>query len=307
MITYTWEQFEHDTDAIELGYRVLPRFDGVYGVPRGGIPLAVALSQKMDIPILSVNDITPSTLIVDDVIDSGATRARFPRNMFVALHSKGYTPEQSLDFTHVLHVVNDWIQYPWEAGESSGEDIVRRMLEFIGEDPNRPGLIDTPKRVVKMWGEIFRGYKEQQIPDITILDNDDDGISYHDMVIDAGYFFSHCEHHLVPFFGDYYFGYIPKDKVVGLSKIGRLIDYFSARAQVGERLVHQVVDHIEKVVQPEGQILIMQARHLCKEMRGLRKYNSPAEVIAVRGCFMDDSATCKQEFLSRIPKIFMRG
>jgi len=177
---------------------------------------------------------------------------------------------------------------------------IRQMLELIGEDPDRPGLKDTPNRVAKMYKEFFVGYDVKKMPRIMTVDNGEDGVIYNEMLIDEGYFFSFCEHHVIPFFGQYFYGYIPGKKIMGASKIGRTVDYYSGRLQIAERLVNQVVNRIEDVVQPSGQVLVMRARHLCKEMRGLKKWNSPYEAIAVRGCFATNLNGCKDEFMSRI-------
>jgi len=180
------------------------------------------------------------------------------------------------------------------------EQCVRKILSYIGEDPNRPGLRETPQRVVKMLGEFFQGYDVNQKPKITIFDNNEDGVAYTDMIRNNGYFFSMCEHHMVPFFGNWYFGYIPDQYIIGLSKIDRIVDYYSGRLQVAERLVHQIADELIDILHPHGLILVMNGRHLCKEMRGVKKINSPAEVIAVRGTFETNTNGCKDEFLSRI-------
>ena len=119
------------------------------------------------------------------------------------------------------------------------------------------------------------------------------------MIIDTGYFYSHCEHHMVPFFGNYYFAYIPDKKIVGISKIARLVDYHSAKLQVQERLTKEIVDDIEKLLKPKGIALIMKARHLCKEMRGIKKHNSEMITSEMRGVFKNNSKT-REEFLSLI-------
>ena len=337
MIKITWQDFHELSN--KLGGILKTRakkYDFIYGVPRGGIPLALTLSGMLGIPLLEgQGNPVGNVLVCDDIIDSGTTRMKFPECDFVALvHKHTYIPNQlsariyrdgifwkygdmpkdiygESSVTITAREVDAWTSFPWETEQDdNGEDIVRRMLQFIGEDPNRPGLKgdpekgekSTPQRVVEMWKEVFRGYHDSQIPNIMTVDNDNDGIKYHDMLIDSGYFFTFCEHHILPFWGDWYFGYIPRDKVLGLSKIGRLIDHFAARLQVGERLVGQVADYIMEQVEPEGLILVMQARHLCKEMRGLRKYDSPAEVIAVRGCFYKDKEK-EEKFLLRIPKL----
>lgn len=184
----------------------------------------------------------------------------------------------------------------------SDEELVRRMLLRIGEDPLREGLVDTPRRVVKMWGEIYRGYQTKNFPKVTIFKNGKDGIMYDDMIIDSGYFYSQCEHHMIPFFGDYHFGYIPGKFILGASKISRVIDFYSARLQVAERLVYDVVTCFEELLKPKGLILIMKGRHLCKEMRGVKKNNSPFEVISAQGIFRNNTSGCKDEFLSRIQR-----
>jgi GTP cyclohydrolase IA len=177
---------------------------------------------------------------------------------------------------------------------------VINFLHFIGEDPNRPGLVDTPLRVVNMWIDMFYGYDKSKEPTVTLIDNGEDGILYNDLLIDNGYFFSHCEHHIIPFFGTFHLGYIPDKYLIGISKIDRIVDYCAARLQVAERLVHDICDMFEKHVKPKGMMLVMSGRHLCKEMRGVKKFNSPFEVSAVRGCFLSNELNCKGEFLERI-------
>lgn len=179
------------------------------------------------------------------------------------------------------------------------EDNIREIIGLVGDKPKREGLLDTPKRVSKMYKEIFKGYNKDQKPKITVFDNGHDGIKVNEMIIDTGYFYSHCEHHMVPFFGNYYFAYIPNKKIVGISKIARLVDYYSAKLQVQERLTKEIVDEIEKMLKPKGIALIMKARHLCKEMRGVKKHNSEMITSEMRGVFNNNPKT-RQEFLSLI-------
>jgi len=180
------------------------------------------------------------------------------------------------------------------------KELIRELLIKIGEDPTREGLLGTPERVEKMFKEIFAGYYKSNKPKITTFDNGKDGLSYEGILTDAGYFFSHCEHHMVPFFGDYFFGYIPDKKIIGASKIARLVDFHSAKLQIAERLCKNVLDDIEDATNPHGCILLMSARHLCKEMRGVKKVNSPFEAIDARGAFLKNLDGCKDEFISRI-------
>jgi len=186
--------------------------------------------------------------------------------------------------------------------ENKIESLIRELLIEIGENPSRPGLIDTPKRVAKMYSEFFVGYDSLKSPRIMTVPNGEDGVFYDEMLRDSGYFFSFCEHHILPFFGNYFYGYIPDQTIIGASKIGRIIDFHAGKLQIAERLVNQVVNTIDEAVKPHGQILVMNARHLCKEMRGLKKWNSPFEAIAVRGYFAQNKDGCKDEFIARISK-----
>ncbi|MFA7671802.1 MAG: GTP cyclohydrolase I [Sphaerochaetaceae bacterium] len=175
--------------------------------------------------------------------------------------------------------------------------IWRKILTEIGENPARPGLRETPERISRAYEEIFRGYHAPP-PKVTCFNDE----LPRGLIMDKGYFFSMCEHHVLPFFGHYYFGYIPdpEGSYLGASKIGRVVDYFSARLLTQERLVKNVLDHIENAVNPLGSILLMSGRHLCKEMRGLKKWNSPFEVIEARGILLENKDGCKDEFMSRL-------
>jgi len=177
------------------------------------------------------------------------------------------------------------------------ENMWYQLLLELGEDPERTGLKDTPKRIAKMYREVFRGYYEEP-PTITSFDDE----SPRGLITDKGYFFSMCEHHAVPFFGYYYFGYIPDPNgyYLGASKIGRAVDYFSARLQTQEKLIRNILDHIEASIHPLGCILLMTGRHLCKEMRGLKKWDSPFEVIEARGILLQNKDGCKDEFMARL-------
>jgi GTP cyclohydrolase IA len=182
---------------------------------------------------------------------------------------------------------------------------IKEILHYIGEDPSREGLQGTPERVVRMWKEIFRGYDLKKKPKISVFTNGKDNIIYDQMIIDTGKFYSHCEHHMVPFFGKYWFGYIPSEhgKIIGLSKIARLVDYHSAKLQIQERLVHDIVKDIwdalsEKDIPPPlGMGLIMRGEHLCKTMRGAKK-KGLMDTIKLKGVFLEKQIV-KEEFLNR--------
>ena len=179
------------------------------------------------------------------------------------------------------------------------EEITKQLLEEIGENPNREGLIKTPLRVSKAWDFFSKGYKE----DLDVIIND--AIfeeNARDMVIVRDVeFFSLCEHHLIPFFGKAHVGYIPNGKVIGLSKIPRIIDMFSRRLQVQERLTHQIADAINSVLDPKGVSVVMEGRHMCMQMRGVEKQNSFTSTSAMSGQFRK-SAETRSEFLSIISR-----
>lgn len=154
---------------------------------------------------------------------------------------------------------------------------IKKILSWIGENPEREGLRGTPDRVVRMWKELYRGYDMAQKPKITVFPNGSDGIAYDQMIIDSGNFYSTCEHHMMPFFGKYYFAYIPSEKglILGLSKVARVVDYFSARLQIQERLGSDIVEYLwsslDNDLPPLGMAIVLQGEHLCKSMRGVRK------------------------------------
>ena len=177
------------------------------------------------------------------------------------------------------------------------EQLTHSLLKEIGEDPNRDGLLRTPSRVAKSWEYFSRGYNqnlENVINNAIFEENSKDMVIVRDIE-----FFSLCEHHLLPFFGKAHVGYIPNGKVVGLSKIPRIIDMFSRRLQVQERLTHQVAEVLQDVLNPIGVAVVMEGRHLCMQMRGVEKQNSFASTSAMLGQFRKSSET-RSEFLSII-------
>ncbi len=174
------------------------------------------------------------------------------------------------------------------------EELIKELLKQIGEDPAREGLLRTPHRVAKSMDFLTSGYKQ----DIdTILNGAIFQEQYSEMVIVKDIdFFSMCEHHMLPFFGRAYVAYIPDGKIVGLSKIPRIVDMFARRLQVQERLTRQIADTLYKHLQPVGVGVVIEARHMCMMMRGVEKQNSLATTSAMLGVFRDDVKT-RQEFL----------
>ena len=177
------------------------------------------------------------------------------------------------------------------------ENLVREILVRLGEDTAREGLLRTPERVHHAFQFLTKGY--QQDPD-TMLKNALFTVSYDEMVIVKDVeVFSLCEHHMLPFFGKVHVAYIPNGKVIGLSKIPRLIEIFSRRLQIQERLTTQIAETIQKAIQPQGVGVVIEARHLCMMMRGVEKQHSSAVTSSMLGCFRDEQET-RTEFLSLI-------
>jgi len=174
--------------------------------------------------------------------------------------------------------------------------IVSHLINEIGDDPLREGVQDTPSRVVKSWKEIYSGYKQK--PE-EILSRTFEKGTYDQMVISKDIeLYSVCEHHLLPFFGKAHVAYIPSDKVVGLSKLARLVDCFSRRLQIQEKLTQQIADAIQEHLNPVGVMVVIEAQHMCMTMRGVGKQNSTMITSAIKGAFKADKV--KQEFLSLI-------
>ncbi|MGH9512154.1 MAG: GTP cyclohydrolase I FolE [Terriglobales bacterium] len=180
---------------------------------------------------------------------------------------------------------------------ASFEDLVREMIVRLGEDPDREGLIRTPDRVQRTYQHLMKGYKEDAD---AMLKAALFTVTYDEMVIVKDIeMFSLCEHHMLPFFGKVHVAYIPNGKVIGLSKIPRLIEIFSRRLQIQERLTTQIAETIQNAIEPQGVGVVIEARHLCMMMRGVEKQHSAAVTSSMLGCFRNEQET-RTEFLSLI-------
>jgi GTP cyclohydrolase IA len=174
--------------------------------------------------------------------------------------------------------------------EARAAAAVRELLLAIGEDPDRPGLQDTPRRVAKAYAEAFAGLSQDPYDVLaTTFDEDHDEM----VLVKDIPLYSTCEHHLVPFHGQAHVGYIPGDdgRVTGLSKVARLVEVYARRPQVQERMTRQIADSLYEVLKPQGVIVVIEAEHLCMAMRGIRKPGTTTVTSAVRGIFRDNAAT----------------
>jgi GTP cyclohydrolase IA len=177
------------------------------------------------------------------------------------------------------------------------QEIIRELLARIGEDPTREGLLDTPRRIEKSLRFLTSGY---QADVDAVVNNALFTVDYNEMVIVKDIdFYSLCEHHLLPFFGKCHVAYIPNGRVIGLSKIPRIVDIFARRLQVQERLTNQIADTIDQKIKPLGVAVVTEAAHLCMSMRGVEKQNSIAVTSAMLGGFRTDART-RTEFLELI-------
>lgn len=176
-------------------------------------------------------------------------------------------------------------------------DAVKTMIAHVGEDVDREGLLKTPQRVLKAYEFMYGGYKEdpQEILNSAMFESSNDEM----VLIKDIEFYSTCEHHLLPIIGRAHVAYIPDGKVVGLSKIPRVVDVFARRMQIQEQLTEQIADALMKSIAPKGVAVVLQARHMCMEMRGVEKINSTTTSSALRGLFKKDEKT-RMEFFNLI-------
>ena len=267
----------------------------LYGVPSGGIP-AVYLVQKAyldqnESTCKIVDDPKDCDVIIDDVIGSGRTMNsfydKFPTKPFYALFDK--------------EPGDEWLHFPWDETSplASAWDIPTRLIEFIGEDITREGLKETPDRYLKAWQHWTSGYKQDPEKILTVFKEEE----YYDEMIFQGSIpmWSVCEHHLSPFFGLAHVAYIPNQKIVGLSKIARLVDVFARRLQIQERLTSQVANCMVKTLDPHGVGVVLQCRHSCMESRGIERMGTITTTSALRGAIKEEP-DARSEFLA-----FVRG
>lgn len=241
------------------------KYSSLYPIPRGGYYPAIRLSEVLGIPVSM--QLADDSLIVDDIVDSGATLEAYPDYDKAVVYAKEYAKDK---VQYYGEIKAEWLLIPDEK-ECGIEDHIRRMIEYIGENPSRKGLLGTPDRIVRMWKEIFRGYAPERKPKITTFENED---RISDIVFDSGDYYSMCEHHILPFFGKYYFAYVPNPngRILGISKVARVVGYCAARLQLQERLARDVVEMLSEALDNDalGFAIVMKGTHLCKSMRGVR-------------------------------------
>ncbi len=284
----------HLDDVITAAAQLAARHNGnvrsVYGVPRGGLLPAALVAAELRVPLVST--VQTGTLIVDDLVDSGTTLSRYDGLTVDALFRKSTSPPAiAPDAT----VHDGWLVFPWEDATSTGpEDAVVRLLDFVGEDPHREGLAATPSRVLRSLTELTAGYADDPASILsTVFTEQHDQM----VVVDGVEFTSLCEHHLLPFVGTAVVGYVPRGKVVGLSKLARLVECYARRLQVQERMTEQIAVALMEHLAPEGAGVVVRAHHSCMGCRGVRKPSARMTTSALYG-IMRYSAETRAEFLA---------
>jgi GTP cyclohydrolase I len=301
MRVLSWQDI-HDLAGKVAGMIVelnLPHPPIIYGVPRGGIHAAQAVLQHFNSEAKMVGDPNLANVFVDDIVDSGATAQRHEAYKDRFGHP---IPFFALVDKQKGQKDNNWWEFPWETmkGETGPEENITRILEYIGEDPKRQGLLETPGRVIRSYAELFSGYKVDEVGIAKILKTFDDG-ACDEMVLMKGIeFTSFCEHHMLPFHGVAHVGYVPNGKIVGLSKLARLVDVFARRLQVQERLTQQITKALDSHLVPLGSACVIEAKHMCMSCRGVMKHQSVTTTTSsLTGCFMEKPAA-RSEFMTLI-------
>lgn len=215
--------------------------------------------------------------------ENGSSKGDTLTRMQTKLRSKAFLEEFQLDLPPV--------------NKPMIEDAIQQVLVAVGENPEREGLKDTPRRVAKAYDELLSGYR---IDPNKLINNALFDVQYDDMVIVKDIEFSSlCEHHMLPFFGHAHVAYIPNGKVIGLSKIPRIVDMFAKRLQVQERMTRQIADFINQVLHAQGVAVVIEGQHMCSMIRGVHKHDSSMTTSAMLGAFREDSQT-RGEFMAHI-------
>ncbi len=276
----TWEEVWRKLSIYDL-----PQ-NRIYGVPNGGMIITGFLMNAKIVHHPSL-----ANIILDDIIDSGKTAKfyglKYPKIRFVTLVTTS-------DFKK-----DDWIVFPWEAqhpkGEMTVEENIVRQLQYLGEDVTRDGLKGTPARIVKSWDELYAGYKQDPKEVFTVFKDKYDEI----VLLKNIEMYSMCEHHMLPFHGMAHIAYIANGKVIGISKLARLLDIFARRLQIQERIGQQVVGALNDYLKPLGAACIIEAKHMCMTCRGVQKQHSLMVTSSLTGRFRDD-VSARNELMALI-------
>lgn len=268
----------------------------VFGIPSGGSVIAALLAERPH--ILLVDSVDDAEVLVDDMYETGATMRAYggaQHTKFVAYYKSPANPFQAGVWGEVRLDNGVWVKFPWE-GEHVPESNVQRILEYLGEDPQRDGLIDTPRRVLAALAEMTVGYRQN--PEAILGKRF--MVDYPSMVVVRNVAFtSLCEHHMLPFVGMAHVAYVPgaeAREVVGLSKLARLVECYARRLQVQERMTNQIASAVMEHLQASGAGCIVVAKHQCMACRGVRKAEAEMVTSSLLGTFKEGPV--RAEFLT---------
>ena len=294
-INLSWADVYHKAEKIAnaiASYREKVKTIELYGVPRGGIFAAQAVSTMLFRRGVSNRLVgsMPADFIIDDIYDTGKTADAYEEKWeaipFLTLVNKDEPPKSV------------WYSFPWErmTNDNAPVENIRRLLEYIGEDPTREGLKDTPDRVIKSFETLYKGYSDKPENHMKIFK---DGSCNEMVLLKNIEFYSTCEHHMLPFFGKAHIAYIPDKELIGVSKLARILEVFTRRLQIQERICQQVTDALQQHLAPMGVACILEAQHFCMTARGIQKQNSIMTTSSLLGEFKTN-ATARMELLNRI-------
>ena len=297
MIKYCLRDVEYKVKELS---KQIPKgeYNYLYGIPKNGVIVASMLSRITKIPL--TDQFYGRMLVVDDIVDSGKTIEKYSNYdcaVLVAKRSKRNLPK-CIKYVQIYTKPTEWVEWFWENTKNDKEDVITRQLEYIGENSSREGLKNTPSRVIRSFDKLYGGYAQNpsNVLKTTFSSCYDEVILLRDIPL-----FSTCEHHLLPFFGKCHIAYIPGKcgRVVGLSKLVRVMEIFARRMQIQEQLTIQIGKELVRNLKPRGAAVIIQATHMCMTARGVEKSGSSMVTSYMQGSFKKNVSS-RQELLNLI-------
>lgn len=267
----------------------------VYAIPSAGLYAAQAIQGFLfsDMDVHYVESPREADIYIDDVLDSGDTIRR--------VQAEGGIKPVYVLVDKQKEGIDSWVEFPWDRmkNHAGPEDNIKRILQHIGEDPEREGLKETPSRVVRSYQDLFSGYKYKTDEDIQkLMKIFEDGACNEMVLLKNIEFVSMCEHHMLPFTGKAHIAYLPAGRIVGVSKLARVLEVYARRLQVQERLTQQVTQALDVHLEPKGSACIIEAVHECMTCRGVMKQNSVMVTSSLTGDFRE--LAVRQELLNLI-------
>lgn len=280
--------WNHAKSAAEKAIKLIPEgISSLYGIPRGGSVAVLLLAQALEVEHrwyrLSETP-TPGTLIVDDICDSGATLWPYREAGYQTLSLFSKHPDLE-GFPHGISLPKDtWVKFPWDEASTTPEDAVRRLLQFLGEDPNDPELKETPRRFISLLQELTAA-RNTEISGTTFAHEGEDLVVVRDIPLN-----SLCAHHMMAFSGVAHIGYIPHGRILGLSKFARVVASIAAGLTTQEEITHKVAMRISEMAKSSDVAVVTEATHSCMILRGAKAFGSSTVSSAMLGAFRAEPA-----------------